>query len=61
MAIAKVLEEKNTTLQVLTLSRNNLGPEGAAVIANVLIVNQTLQDLNLEHDDIGPQGAVAIC
>jgi len=47
----------NCTLQVLTLSRNKIGAEGAKRLAAALRNNQTLQEIRLWKNQIGDDGA----
>ena len=45
-----------TTIQTLNLKKNNIGDEGARVLAG----NTTIQTLNLEENNIGDEGAKAL-
>jgi hypothetical protein len=47
------------TLARLNLRANNIGPEGAASIAHLLLTNMTLTGLNLWYNNIGPEGVVS--
>jgi hypothetical protein len=47
-------------LTTLSLSRNNIGVEGAKAIAEALKVNAILTTLDLINNNIGPEGAMAI-
>jgi Ran GTPase-activating protein (RanGAP) involved in mRNA processing and transport len=45
------------SLANLNLARNNIGPEGAEILARVLGQCTALTDLNLATNNIGPEGA----
>eukprot|EP01118_Nematostelium_gracile_P007251 TRINITY_DN2347_c1_g2_i2.p1 TRINITY_DN2347_c1_g2~~TRINITY_DN2347_c1_g2_i2.p1 ORF type:complete len:733 (-),score=159.84 TRINITY_DN2347_c1_g2_i2:80-2278(-) len=47
----------NTTLIILDIGDNKIGPEGAKMIAEALKVNTTLADLILFRNEIGSEGA----
>ncbi len=50
----------NSMLVTLDVASNNIGPEGARLIATALRTNSTLTHLNLRDNDIGDDGAVAL-
>ncbi len=52
--------ERNNSLKVLRLSRNNIGPDGARNLAAALARNCTLTRLVLLHNNIGQAGAAAL-
>ena len=63
VAAAEVLGaalETNTTLTDLSLSLNNLGPDGAKSLADMLKTNTILTDLHLSANDLGPVGAESV-
>ena len=63
VAAAEVLGaalETNTTLTDLSLSLNNLGPDGAKSLADMLKTNTILTDLHLSANDLGPAGAESV-
>ena len=39
---------------------NNIGDEGAIILADILRYNNTVQKINLGHNNIGDEGAIAI-
>ena len=48
---------KNNTLEVVNLNNNNIGVEGAKVLAEALKVNTTLERIYLDGNNIGDGGA----
>ena len=56
MLIARALE-RNSTLQLLKLSKNNIEFSGAVTLGGALEHNATLEDLNLSNNAIGAAGA----
>jgi len=51
---------KNTVLRSMKLGRNELGSEGAAVLADALTKNTTLTVLTLGGNEIGSEGAASL-
>jgi len=45
-AVADLLS-RNSTLLILTMSSNQIGPQGASILADTLVVNRTLSGLSL--------------
>jgi Ran GTPase-activating protein (RanGAP) involved in mRNA processing and transport len=50
----------NTSLQKLSISSTNIGPEGGLAIGSALKVNTSLQKLVMNNNKIGPEGGSAI-
>ena len=50
----------NSTIKLLDLDGNNIGPEGAVALNQGLIENNTLESLWLGNNDLGDVGAAAI-
>ena len=59
MGIAKLLQRRDSQLEELDLSSNNLGDPGAVLLADSLKHNTELTCLNLDQNDIGNEGHVA--
>ena len=57
---ARALMDPNTMVELLSLSHNTIGDEGATALANALTHNSTLQHLWLRNNTIGDQGATAL-
>ena len=51
---------KNTTLQTLNLTGNNIGNEGAIALAEAIKINKTLTYINLSKNSIGEEGCLAL-
>jgi Ran GTPase-activating protein (RanGAP) involved in mRNA processing and transport len=47
---------KNSTLQEIDLSNNNIADEGAKWIAEAIKVNSALLKISISQDNIGPEG-----
>lgn len=47
----------NTSLKVLDIAANNIGPEGIKVLLEALRGNNTLRNLELGYNPIGEEGA----
>ena len=58
-AIFKGLENNNT-VEELDLNSNNIGNEGALILANTLSQNKKITTLNLIFNEIGDEGAIAL-
>ena len=58
-ALAKAIKS-NSTLKMLSLSKNQISNDGAASIAEALKKNSTLTELWLYDNKIGDHGAIAI-
>lgn len=50
----------NKTIISLDLGHLNLGPQGAAMVAECMKTNTTIQTLNLEWNNIGNDGLITI-
>jgi len=50
----------NSKLETLKLRFNKIGPEGAAIVADMLKTNSRLKDLDLSSNIIGSKGAVSL-
>ena len=60
VSLAKALEENTTTqLQILRLTGNPVGSEGAVAFTDMLAVNKSLTELDLDRCSIGGEGALA--
>lgn len=57
--VAGALRE-SSPLRVLSLSRNAIGPVGAAALAAALVSNAMLTSLHLSSSDLGSEGAMAL-
>ena len=58
-ALSRSLESNNILVHI-DLGHNNLGPEGAKLVANYLNQNTTLQSINLEWNKIQSEGFTSI-
>ena len=47
---------QNKRIKILNLFNNNLGPAGAAALAQIFAENKSITELNLGHNDIGCEG-----
>ena len=47
----------NTSMKVLDIAANNIGPEGIKVLLEALRGNNTLRNLELGYNPIGEEGA----
>ena len=52
--------EKNTTIQGINLTDNNIGYAGAEALSTMLHKNTTIQSINLTDNNIGDAGAEAL-
>ncbi len=61
MTLAKVLASSSCSCQLkeLYLGDNQIGPQGATMLANALSTNTTVTKIYLEGNQIGPTGAMA--
>lgn len=59
--LAPILSLEQCTIVYLDLTGNQLGDEGAQIIAQALRTNTSLQYLNLSMNDIASTGAGALC
>ncbi len=58
--LVKVLTDHNNTLEVLDLSRCEIGDEGSRLLAGVLLFNRSLRCLDLSDANIRDDGATAL-
>jgi hypothetical protein len=58
--LADGLSSKNSVVEKLDLSDNNLGTEEAGIFAHVLLANQNLKSLVLRDNNIGDAGALEL-
>lgn len=61
--LAKALEPSPTltsTLQVLDISGNKIGPQGMRALCEVLVENKTIQELRCGANHVGEEGAASI-
>jgi len=59
-ALAPALTSRCCTLQHLDLSCNNIGNEGARLLAGMLMLNTSLRSVRLQDTQIGDDGATAL-
>ena len=58
--LADGLSSKNSVVEKLDLSRNQLGDAEAGIFARVLLANQNLKSLVLSNNNIGGAGALEL-
>ena len=58
--VVALLNNMEHSLESVYFNENDIGPEGAAYIAELLKNNKTITELDLENNNLGDQGASAL-